>query len=58
MDHLVSQLRERKVLLVLDNFEHLLAAAPAVARLLRETGTLRILVSSRSSLRVSGDAGG
>ena len=55
MDHLVSQLRERKVLLVLDNFEHLLAAAPAVARLLRETGTLRILVSSRSSLRVSGE---
>src|SRR4029077_17110655 len=54
MDHLVSQLRERKVLLVLDNFEHLLAAAPVVARLLRETGTLRILGSSRSSLRVSG----
>ena len=55
MDHLVSQLRERKILLVLDNFEHLLAAAPAVARLLRETGTLRILVSSRSSLRISGE---
>ena len=55
MDHLVSQLRGRKVLLVLDNFEHLLAAAPAVAWLLRETGTLRILVSSRSSLRVSGE---
>ena len=29
MDHLVSQLRERKLLLVLDNFEHLLAGAPA-----------------------------
>jgi predicted ATPase len=27
MDHLVSQLSERQVLLVLDNFEHLLAAA-------------------------------
>ena len=55
MDHLISQLRERKVLLVLDNFEHLLAAAPAVARLLRETSALRILASSRSSLRVSGE---
>src|SRR5690242_2125078 len=55
MDHLVSQLRERKVLLVLDNFEHLLAAAPVVARLLRATGTLRMLVSSRSPLRVSGE---
>jgi predicted ATPase/DNA-binding CsgD family transcriptional regulator len=55
MDHLVSQLRERKVLLVLDNFEHLLAGAPAVARLLRETGALRMLVSSRSPLRISGE---
>ena len=55
MDHLVSQLNERQVLLVLDNFEHLLAGAPAVARLLRETSALRILVSSRSSLRISGE---
>src|SRR6516162_6600734 len=28
MDHLISQLNERRVLLVLDNFEHLLAGAP------------------------------
>ena len=55
MDHLVSQLSERQVLLVLDNFEHLLAGAPAVARLLRETSALRVLVSSRSSLRISGE---
>ena len=55
MDHLVSQLNERQVLLVLDNFEHLLAGAPAVARLLRETSALRVLVSSRSSLRISGE---
>jgi len=55
MEHLISQLNERQVLLVLDNFEHLLAGAPTVARLLRETSTLRILVSSRSSLRISGE---
>ncbi|HEY0999339.1 MAG TPA: LuxR C-terminal-related transcriptional regulator [Streptosporangiaceae bacterium] len=55
LDHLVSQLRDRQVLLVLDNFEHLLAGAPAVARLLRETSALRILASSRSPLRVSGE---
>jgi predicted ATPase/DNA-binding CsgD family transcriptional regulator len=55
MDHLVSQLRERRVLIVLDNFEHLLAGAPVVTRLLQETTALRILVSSRSSLRVSGE---
>jgi predicted ATPase/DNA-binding CsgD family transcriptional regulator len=55
MEHLVSQLRERQLLIVLDNFEHLLAAAPVVTELLRETSGVRILVSSRSSLRVSGE---
>jgi predicted ATPase/DNA-binding CsgD family transcriptional regulator len=55
MEHLVSQLRERQLLIVLDNFEHLLAGAPVVTRLLQETSALRILVSSRSSLRVSGE---
>src|SRR5271157_2161204 len=55
MEHLVSQLRERQVLIVLDNFEHLLAGAPVVTRLLQETSAVRILVSSRSPLRVSGE---
>ena len=55
MEHLVSQLRERRLLIVLDNFEHLLPAAPVVTQLLQETSTLRILVSSRSPLRVSGE---
>jgi predicted ATPase/DNA-binding CsgD family transcriptional regulator len=55
MEHLVSQLCGRQLLLVLDNFEHLLAAAPIVTRLLQETGAVRILVSSRSSLRISGE---
>ena len=55
MEHLVSQLRERQLLIVLDNFEHLLPAAPVVTQLLQETSALRILVSSRSSLRVSGE---
>jgi predicted ATPase/DNA-binding CsgD family transcriptional regulator len=55
MEHLISQLRERQLLIVLDNFEHLLAGAPVVTRLLAETSAVRILVSSRSSLRVSGE---
>ena len=55
MEHLVSQLRDRQVLIVLDNFEHLLAGAPVVTRLLQETSAVRILVSSRSPLRVSGE---
>jgi predicted ATPase len=55
VEHLVSQLRGRQLLLVLDNFEHLLAAAPIVTRVLQETSAVRILVSSRSSLRISGE---
>ena len=31
VEHLASYLRDRKLLLVLDNFEHLLPAAPVVA---------------------------
>ena len=55
MEHLASYLRDRKLLLVLDNFEHLLPAAPVVAELLAPARALRIVVSSRSPLRVSGE---
>ena len=55
IEHLISQLRERQLLLVIDNFEHLLAGTPVVTQLLRETSAVRILVSSRSPLHVSGE---
>jgi non-specific serine/threonine protein kinase len=55
MEHLVSQLCERNLLIVLDNFEHLLDGAAVVTQLLQETRAVRFLVSSRSSLRVSGE---
>ena len=42
-------------LLVLDNFEHLVAAAPAVAELARHAPELRILVTSTTVLRVAGE---
>ena len=42
-------------LLVLDNFEHLLDAAPFVAALLTSVTSLRILVTSRAPLRVRGE---
>jgi predicted ATPase/DNA-binding CsgD family transcriptional regulator len=54
-EHLVSYLRDRKLLIVLDNFEHLLPAASAVAELLSGANDLRIVVSSRAPLRVSGE---
>lgn len=49
---LISVLSQRHVLLVLDNVEHLLAAAPIVAQLLREAPRLTILVTSRVPLRI------
>src|SRR5262249_12308451 len=42
-------------LVVLDNFEHLTDAAPAVAQLLAAAPKLRLLVTSRTPLRVSGE---
>jgi predicted ATPase len=54
-DRLVAALRDRRMLLVLDNFEHLLSAAPFVAALLTTCPTLSILVTSRTMLRVSSE---
>ena len=41
--------------LVLDNFEHVLVAAPLVADLLISVATLRVLATSRAPLRVRGE---
>jgi predicted ATPase len=43
------------MLLVLDNFEQVVSAAPLLGDLLREASRLRILVSSRVALRISGE---
>ena len=52
---LVAALREAESLLVLDNFEHVLAAAPLVTDLLAACPRLVVLVTSRTMLRVSGE---
>ena len=54
-DDLTGFLRGRELLLLLDNFEHLLGAAPAVSRLLASSADVRVLVTSRAPLRVSGE---
>jgi predicted ATPase/DNA-binding CsgD family transcriptional regulator len=54
-DRLVAYLRERRLLLILDNFEHLLAAAPDVSRLLSACPRLKVLATSREVLRLSGE---
>ncbi len=48
-------LRNRQALLVLDNFEHVLDAAPLVADLLAGCPALTVLVTSRGVLHVSGE---
>ena len=45
----------RPTLLVLDNFEHVLDAAPLIADLMMSAVTLRALVTSRAALRVRGE---
>ncbi|MHB8508249.1 MAG: tetratricopeptide repeat protein [Candidatus Dormibacteria bacterium] len=53
---LVSHLRSRQALVVLDNCEHLITPAAALAtELLRSCGKLRVLATSREPLRVSGE---
>lgn len=57
LDRLVAHLRDREILLVLDNCEHLLAAcASAAARLLAACPSLRLLATSRELLGVDGEA--
>jgi predicted ATPase/DNA-binding SARP family transcriptional activator len=56
MDRLAAALSTRPLLLVLDNCEHLVAAAAALAdRLLGECPRLRILATSREPLGITGE---
>src|SRR5215831_11379258 len=55
LEHLSRYVGEGDVLLVLDNFEQVLAAGEFVSELLDATGRLRVLVTSRSPLHVSGE---
>ena len=50
-----SFLRTRRLLLVLDNFEHVVDAAPEVAALLSDCHHLSILVTSRALLSIRGE---
>jgi predicted ATPase/DNA-binding SARP family transcriptional activator len=57
MDRLVAAVRDRGILLVLDNCEHVIDAAAAFAdRLLGECRRLRVLATSREPLGITGEA--
>jgi non-specific serine/threonine protein kinase len=55
VEHLGSYLRDLTMLLVLDNFEHLLHCAPVMAELLAAGGATRVVVTSRAPLRIAGE---
>jgi len=55
LEALIDHLHDKRTLLVLDNFEQLLPAAPITTELLGTSAGLRVLVSSRAVLRVYGE---
>jgi predicted ATPase/class 3 adenylate cyclase len=55
IESLTGVLQDRRAMLLLDNFEHLIDAADAVSVLLGGTHELRLLVTSRVVLRVYGE---
>ncbi len=54
-EQLAAALRPRHLLLVLDNFEQVVEAAPRVTALLRACPRLKVLVTSRAVLHVTGE---
>ena len=55
LETLQAVLRPRRLLLVLDTFEHLLGAAPLLPQLLSAAPGLRVLATSRAALRLPGE---
>jgi len=54
-DTLIEHLRDKRLLLLLDNFEHVAQAAPLLAELLAACPTLTLLVTSRAPVHVRGE---
>ena len=54
-DAVIDYLQQKRILLLLDNFEQLIPAAPEVAALLQASPTFKILATSRAVLHISGE---
>ena len=55
LEHVCTTLQAQRTLLVLDNFEHLLAATAQVTRILAACPGVTVLATSRSALRIRGE---
>ncbi|NTU82291.1 MAG: AAA family ATPase [Chloroflexales bacterium] len=55
LEQLTAALHSSEQLLVLDNFEHVLGAATALSALLKAAPALKVLVTSRARLQLSGE---
>ena len=55
LDKLKGDLRDKTMLLLLDNFEQVTAAAPSIGQLLGDCRDLKLLVTSREVLHVRGE---
>ncbi|MBW3664180.1 MAG: tetratricopeptide repeat protein [Actinobacteria bacterium] len=55
LDVVVDHLADKRALLVLDNFEQVLAAGPDIAKLVGDAPAVSVLVSSRAPLRIYGE---
>ena len=55
MDVLLAYLESREILLLLDNFEHLMGASETVADMLAAAPRLKVLVTSRTVLNLYGE---
>jgi predicted ATPase/class 3 adenylate cyclase len=54
-DHLKSYLRDKTLLLVLDNLEQLPGAGPVIAELLANAPSVKVIATSRARLRIRGE---
>ncbi len=55
IDQLLSHLRRRQLLLVMDNFEHLPDGVDLVAKVLQVAPNVKVLATSREKLRLQGE---
>src|SRR5207245_8171647 len=55
LPRLLDHIKGKRMLLVLDNFEQILPAAPVVGQLLGASSALKVIASSRAPLRTAGE---